>query len=263
MSKNFEQEDSGTLADATKDASVVTILTTESQSQMALGANEPESEEQKSGGNSEITKKELLALTGISYGQLYRWKREGLIPEDWFIKRSAFTGQETFFVRERILERVAAIQAMKDVASLSEIKEALCSAPELLKTRATLLATTEMGEELLDKIINSRTPKKLSLSSLAAIVAVYEAAIEYGVNTDECVRLTSDALTTLSDYRQTPTIVAIFRATNASKLHFMISDGAQVPLCDSEIAVLSCKSIDNIAERLRLRITSCQMQEKS
>ena len=32
-----------------------------------------------------ISKKELLELTGISYGQLYRWKRKNLIPEEWFI----------------------------------------------------------------------------------------------------------------------------------------------------------------------------------
>ena len=44
-----------------------------------------------------ISKKELLELTGISYGQLYRWKRKGLIPEDWFIRKSTYTGQETFF----------------------------------------------------------------------------------------------------------------------------------------------------------------------
>ncbi|MCL2486473.1 MAG: YhbD family protein, partial [Oscillospiraceae bacterium] len=31
-----------------------------------------------------ISKKDLLEFTGISYGQLYRWKREGLIPEEWF-----------------------------------------------------------------------------------------------------------------------------------------------------------------------------------
>ena len=34
-----------------------------------------------------ISKKDLLAETGISYGQLYRWKREQLIPEEWFIKQ--------------------------------------------------------------------------------------------------------------------------------------------------------------------------------
>ena len=56
-----------------------------------------------------ISKKELLAKTGISYGQLYRWKREKLIPDAWFIKRAAFTGQETFFPRERVLERISFI----------------------------------------------------------------------------------------------------------------------------------------------------------
>ena len=45
----------------------------------------------------EISKKDLLKTTGISYGQLYRWKREGLIPEEWFVKRSSPTGQETYF----------------------------------------------------------------------------------------------------------------------------------------------------------------------
>jgi len=70
----------------------------------------------------EISKKDLLAETGISYGQLYRWKREGLIPEEWFVKRSAFTGQETFFPKERILERIGMILDMKDEQSLEEIR---------------------------------------------------------------------------------------------------------------------------------------------
>lgn len=43
-----------------------------------------------------ISKKDLLDETGISYGQLYRWKRKQLIPEEWFIRKSTFTGQETF-----------------------------------------------------------------------------------------------------------------------------------------------------------------------
>lgn len=48
----------------------------------------------------EISKKDLLQVTGISYGQLYRWKREGLIPENWFVKRPSSTGQETFFPKD-------------------------------------------------------------------------------------------------------------------------------------------------------------------
>ena len=38
-----------------------------------------------------ITKKELLEITGISYGALYRWKRMKLLPDEWFIHKSTFT----------------------------------------------------------------------------------------------------------------------------------------------------------------------------
>ncbi len=68
-----------------------------------------------------ISKKELLKITGISYGQLYRWKRKKLIPEEWFIKRSSFTGQETFFPKNEILDRVEKIKNFKDDVSLDEL----------------------------------------------------------------------------------------------------------------------------------------------
>jgi hypothetical protein len=68
-----------------------------------------------------ISKKQLLVETGISYGQLYRWKRKGLIPDAWFVRQSTFTGQETFFPRDEILDRIRWIQGMKDDASLDEL----------------------------------------------------------------------------------------------------------------------------------------------
>ena len=67
-----------------------------------------------------ISKKELLDATGISYGQLYRWKRERLIPDSWFVKRSAFTGQETFLPR-RAIERIQFILENKDHYSLTQL----------------------------------------------------------------------------------------------------------------------------------------------
>lgn len=78
--------------------------------------------------SDEISKKELLELTGLSYGQLYRWKRMGLIPEHWFLHRATFTGQETFFPRRLILERIETIQRLKDRYSLEEIAELLSPA---------------------------------------------------------------------------------------------------------------------------------------
>jgi DNA-binding transcriptional MerR regulator len=68
-----------------------------------------------------ISKRELLEITGISYGALYRWKRKKLIPDDWFIKKSTFTGQETFFEREKILKRIDQINHMKEEVALDDM----------------------------------------------------------------------------------------------------------------------------------------------
>ncbi len=70
-----------------------------------------------------ISKKEVLSQTGISYGQLYRWKRKGLIPEEWFIRRSTFTGQETFFPRDKIIPRIEQIKRMKEEHPLDDLAE--------------------------------------------------------------------------------------------------------------------------------------------
>lgn len=80
-----------------------------------------------------ISKKELLQLTKISYGQLYRWKRMNIIPEDWFIKKSTSTGQETFFKKDKILERIEVILSMKDDVSLDAIAD-LFNKKEIDKT---------------------------------------------------------------------------------------------------------------------------------
>ncbi|MGB7968517.1 MAG: YhbD family protein [Methanobacterium sp.] len=68
-----------------------------------------------------ISKKELLEMTGISYGQLYRWKRKNLLPEEWFIKKSTFTGQGTFFPKDKILDRIKKIKSRKEDTSLDDL----------------------------------------------------------------------------------------------------------------------------------------------
>lgn len=74
-----------------------------------------------------ISKKELLEQYGISYGALYRWKRMGLIPEDWFQKKSTSTGQETFFYRAQICERIELILSRGN--SLESLAEELENKP--------------------------------------------------------------------------------------------------------------------------------------
>lgn len=111
-----------------------------------------------------ISKKELLESTGISYGQLYRWKREGLIPEGWFIKRSSYTGQETFFLKDKILERIQTIQELKDQYSLEDLAKLL--SPE---NERDVLISEEYLQEVKDidfEILNyyKHCSKKLHLN---------------------------------------------------------------------------------------------------
>ncbi|MEC0093621.1 YhbD family protein [Paenibacillus macquariensis] len=86
-----------------------------------------------------ISKKELLEITGISYGQLYRWKRKSLIPEDWFIRKSSYTGQETFFPRHKIIARVDKIINMKDDLSLDELADVFSPSAGETSLRSTEL----------------------------------------------------------------------------------------------------------------------------
>jgi len=96
-----------------------------------------------------ISKKELLELTGISYGQLYRWKRKNLIPEEWFIRKSTFTGQETFFPKEITLDRIEKIKNMKGDLTLDDLANML--SPDLME----LILTREKLVEF--KIISKTT----------------------------------------------------------------------------------------------------------
>lgn len=70
-----------------------------------------------------ISKKELLDRYGISYGALYRWKRMGLIPESWFLRKATVTGQETFFRRDQICPRVKLILEKKEKVSLEQLAQ--------------------------------------------------------------------------------------------------------------------------------------------
>ncbi len=90
-----------------------------------------------------LSKKELLERYGISYGALYRYKRKGLIPEDWFIKKATVTGQETFFPKALICERVELILGQKDELSLDELAGQLNQASQ---KQAVLTVKTVYGD---------------------------------------------------------------------------------------------------------------------
>ncbi|MBR5310850.1 MAG: DUF4004 family protein [Oscillospiraceae bacterium] len=91
-----------------------------------------------------ISKKLLLEKYSISYGALYRWKRKGLIPEDWFIKKSTSTGQETFFPKDLIFERVELILSNKEDILLDDLAQKISGEEE---DNAKIVINTVFGEK--------------------------------------------------------------------------------------------------------------------
>ena len=147
----------------------------------------------------EISKKELLAQTGISYGQLYRWKREGLIPEEWFEKRSAYTGQETFFPRKQVLERIEAIQAQKDDLSLSEIRDQFAARPKEGELKSTLLALSDMSESFIDDLELDLESLQLTELSVRTVASLYAAMVKAGTDNGEQSTLVRQAIKALDE----------------------------------------------------------------
>ena len=92
-----------------------------------------------------ISKKELLEQYRISYGALYRWKRMGLIPEGWFLRRSAPTGQETYFRRTQICPRIELILQSKDRVSLEALAAELQGQKQAAAAERTLILETKYG----------------------------------------------------------------------------------------------------------------------
>ena len=116
-----------------------------------------------------ISKKKLLEKYNISYGALYRWKRKGLIPDEWFIKKATVTGQETFFPEKLVCERIEKIQSMKDEVLLDELAEKLSGEES---KNEFLLVGTAFGE------------KKFKMSDISKISVIDKSGEERDVLSD-------------------------------------------------------------------------------
>lgn len=148
-----------------------------------------------------ISKKELLEVMGISYGQLYRWKRKGLIPEEWFIKKSVSTGQETFFPKEKVLERIRIILELKSDASLDELAHRFSNNIKDIKINRDYIINSNIVPEqivkMFEEIIEADT--LYDESNLFALF-IYQELLKIGLlNLEEVKNIT---LSTVRDYKK-------------------------------------------------------------
>jgi DNA-binding transcriptional MerR regulator len=203
-----------------------------------------------------ISKKDLLLSAGISYGQLYRWKRKGLIPEDWFVRKSTFTGQETFFPREKVLARIEKIKCMKDEdASLDEIADAV--SPNLGEISMTLaeirergLVSTEAVDLFTEKVCDCEHPlvfgEVVSLSALDSLLKTGEVSLDEG-------RVVLDALQENYPEFEGRAADMIFVRRMGLSTAMLVSSGAEVKF-DRAARVIARLNLSESAEALRARI---------
>jgi len=138
-----------------------------------------------------ISKKELLDLAGISYGQLYRWKRKKLIPEEWFIRKATFTGQETFFPRDKILSRIEQIKQWKEDVPLDELAKRLSPAGVEIERTGEDLVRLGVVSDLAWRLYADAVPnaRMLAFPDIVCVYLVHEALESGQVSLDEARQL--------------------------------------------------------------------------
>ena len=200
-----------------------------------------------------ISKRELLEITGISYGQLYRWKRKNLIPEEWFIRKSAFTGQETFFPKGKMLARIDKIINMKDGLPLDDIaglfsQNTLETSPEpdeLIKRNIVTRST-------LDLFLEQQGEKEFTFVS-ALFVSILDGLFRSGELGREEGKILLQGLTeSYAKFEGRPCEMLFLRKHGVSTCCLA---AAQAELYfDSATKVVARISISNSIEELKLRL---------
>jgi hypothetical protein len=196
-----------------------------------------------------ISKKELLAVTGISYGQLYRWKRERLIPEEWFIKQSSFTGQETFFPREQVLGRVRSILGMKDDYSLEELSRILDAETERHFSGDELIAMEPQAGSLVALLGKVLGRDRFSAGEAALAVVLGEAGIPDRECPEVIEKLLESGSSLLKGQKIADTILTLF--VTGQEYHFVLTRGTDPPLFDGGSETVAMTALGETANRLK------------
>ena len=195
-------------------------------------------------------------MAGISYGQLYRWKRKGLIPEDWFQRKSTFTGQETFFPREKVLARIEKIKSMKDEdVSLDEIADAV--SPNLGEVSLTVgelkdrgVVSAEAADLFCEAVHDCEQPlvfgEVVSLAALDSLLRTGEVSLDEG-------RVVLDALQENYPAFEGRSADLLFVRRMGLSTALLVSSGAEVKF-DRAARVVTRINLSESAEALRAKI---------
>ncbi len=199
-----------------------------------------------------ISKKDLLAVTGISYGQLYRWKRERLIPEEWFLKQSAYTGQETFFPREQILSRIKSILDLKDIYSLEELAKILSPDSSVEKIGlGDLTEVEEIHKELLEVLPEVFGEDQFEFFEVALSVAISQAAERLGLSGEAAKSLLRKSAAAAMKHKTVNIFCTIFMV--GEEYHTVFTPNSVAMSFDHEIELKEEITLSEITDKIKMK----------
>ena len=200
----------------------------------------------------EISKKDLLKTTGISYGQLYRWKREGLMPEEWVVKRSSPTGQETYFPQEKILKRIHAIQQLKDSYSLEELARILT--PEVsnrLFCEEDLEHFDELDIDVAADFMDAMSKDSFVFLEVLVMIALSQAMVDSAITEEERTHAVSFLSKRMSELHSADYVLELLQAQG--HLYILLKkEGSEVYLDDSLVAIRSIH-LNELSNAIKLK----------
>lgn len=203
----------------------------------------------------ELSKKDLLKTTGISYGQLYRWKREGLIPEEWFVKRPSPTGQETFFPKEQILKRVQAIQTLKDRYSLEELAKLL--SPEITNrvfTEEELECFTEIDIRVAADFMDVLNKDTFTFIEVLVMITLCRWKEQNLIQEQELYDLIPNVATTAANITEIKTFFLLLAVNEAHYGLFLLNPSPEGSLLlDERIKVVCQISLQELCHEIKLK----------
>lgn len=200
----------------------------------------------------DISKKELLKETGISYGQLYRWKREGLIPDAWFEKRSSFTGQETYFPREAVLKRIMIIQELKDHYSLEELATLL--SPEnsaFMFGREDLAKITEIQEDVAVCFMDCLQKDTFTYYEMIIMIAFTKCIEQEGLSLEEIKALVLPLKSMPINMQRRNQIMIMVKANDVHYI-IMLQENTNFYI-DDRLQVRKKIHLDEISDNMKLK----------
>ena len=197
-----------------------------------------------------ITKKELLEEMNISYGQLYRWKRMGLIPESWFIKRPSSTGQETILPRKKIKARIKDIQQRMEKQSLDSLAAKYAFSPDRdVISLEKMYKSPYLSAEYVNAVGNYFKKPGYSAPEYMLIICCADVAGKQRFTTRQYVDLLRYAMSVAPKFTKPETRCIFFAA--GGDWHIAIVDNTATFCLDSGLRIAGDYNMEIMWERLK------------